>query len=27
MDGVVNVVAEQIRKLPLTVPASSRDFR
>jgi error-prone DNA polymerase len=27
VDGVVNVVAEQIRKLPLTVPASSRDFR
>jgi error-prone DNA polymerase len=26
-DGVVNVVAEQIRKLPLTLPASSRDFR
>ncbi len=26
-DGVVNVVAEQIHKLPLQVPASSRDFR
>jgi error-prone DNA polymerase len=27
VDGVVNIVAEQIRKLHLSVPAGSRDFR